>query len=258
MTLTLTADQEDRAVAALLGSALGDALGAGYEFAAVAPDLEPGMIGGGLGNFAPGEWTDDTAQAVAVARGAVAGDLRTERALDVVAAGFARWFAEGPADVGIQTRAVLQLAGPDASAARMREAAAAVHARTGRSAGNGALMRTAPVALAHLDDPEALVQAALAVAALTHVEADAGSPARCGACWSGTRCWRGRRRCSTTSPRGSRGPTCGGRGCVRPRRPRRRPSRRTPGPWGRCRRRGPRSCRRRCRWPRRRTTSWRR
>lgn len=174
MHLELTAAQEDRAVGALLGSALGDALGAGYEFAAVAPDLEPDMIGGGLGNFAPGEWTDDTAQAVAVARGAVAGDLRTEGALDVAASGFARWFADGPPDVGIQTRAVLQLAGEDASAARMREAAAAVHERTGRSAGNGALMRTASVAIAHLDDPEGLVRAVLAVAALTHVEADAG------------------------------------------------------------------------------------
>ncbi|HCX85406.1 MAG TPA: ribosylglycohydrolase [Micrococcales bacterium] len=166
--------QRDRAIAVVLASALGDALGAGYEFSTVAPDLVPGMIGGGLGNFAPGEWTDDTAQAVAVARAAADHDLRTEAGLDAVAAGFARWFADGPADVGVQTRAVLSLAGPDASAARMRAAALTVHERTGRSAGNGALMRTGPVAVAYLADPEALVEAALAVARLTHVEADAG------------------------------------------------------------------------------------
>ncbi|WP_108720085.1 ADP-ribosylglycohydrolase family protein [Miniimonas sp. S16] len=146
--------QWDRAIAVVLASALGDALGAGYEFSSVPPDLVPDMIGGGLGNFAPGEWTDDTAQAVAVARAAADHDLRTEAGLDAVAAGFARWFADGPADVGIQTRAVLSLAGPDASAARMREAALTVHERTGRSAGNGALMRTGPVAVAYLADPE--------------------------------------------------------------------------------------------------------
>lgn len=56
----LTEAQIDRAVGVVLGSAIGDALGAGYEFARVAPDFIPGMIGGGLGNFAPGEWTDDT------------------------------------------------------------------------------------------------------------------------------------------------------------------------------------------------------
>ena len=56
----LTHAQSDRAAGVLLGSAAGDALGAGYEFAAVSPALVPGMIGGGLGNFAPGEWTDDT------------------------------------------------------------------------------------------------------------------------------------------------------------------------------------------------------
>ena len=37
------------------------------------------MIGGGLGGFAPGEWTDDTSQTYAVAAVAATGaDLRTE------------------------------------------------------------------------------------------------------------------------------------------------------------------------------------
>jgi ADP-ribosylglycohydrolase len=58
--MELTAAQRDRACGALLGTAAGDALGAGYEFAR---PLDPGqpveMIGGGLGPFKPGEWTDD-------------------------------------------------------------------------------------------------------------------------------------------------------------------------------------------------------
>lgn len=176
-TPRLTAAQEDRAVATLLASALGDALGAGYEFERITPDLVPDMIGGGLGNFAPGEWTDDTSQAIAVAQGALAGDLRTDAGLDAVAAGFVRWFADDPADVGIQTRAVLNLTKPHSTASAMRTAATTVHERTGRSAGNGALMRTAPVALAYLHDPAALVEAAAAVARLTHAQDDAGESA---------------------------------------------------------------------------------
>lgn len=169
--MNLTTAQIDRACGVLLGSAVGDALGAGYEFAHVAPDLIPEMIGGGLGNFARGEWTDDTAQAVAIARVAADGlDLRTPEALDRIAQGFADWYAGNPPDVGVQTRAVLSRAGRNPIGAEMAAAAEAVHERTGRSAGNGSLMRTGPVALAYLDDPAGLVEAAMAVSALTHYQ----------------------------------------------------------------------------------------
>ena len=60
--------QRDRAVGALLGTAAGDALGAGYKLRRSVPAEEPvGIIGGGRGSFAPGEWTDDTAMAIAIA-----------------------------------------------------------------------------------------------------------------------------------------------------------------------------------------------
>ena len=173
--MDLTSEQLDRAAGAMLAAAAGDALGAGYEFGAAAYPGRPEMIGGGLGGFAPGEWTDDTAQGFAILEVAATGaDLRTEAALDAIAANFAEWYAAGPPDVGIQTSAVLSLAGRGATAAAMTDAARRVHERTGRSAGNGSLMRTAPVALAHLDDPEALVEAALRVSALTHHDPMAG------------------------------------------------------------------------------------
>lgn len=65
----------DRAVGAVLGAAAGDALGAGYEYgsAPLPPRGQAAMIGGGLGNFAPGEWTDDTAQAVPIVSAAARG-----------------------------------------------------------------------------------------------------------------------------------------------------------------------------------------
>jgi ADP-ribosyl-[dinitrogen reductase] hydrolase len=171
----LTSDQIDRACGVMLASGVGDALGAGYEFGSAPYHGTPEMIGGGLGGFAPGEWTDDTAQAFAILEVASTGaDLRTEAALDAVAANFAQWYAGRPPDVGVQTATVLGLAGRMASAATMAEAARKVHEQTGRSAGNGSLMRTAPVALAHLDEPEALVAAAKAVSALTHHDPMAG------------------------------------------------------------------------------------
>ena len=83
----LSTAQIDRACGVLLASGVGDALGAGYEFGHAPYDGWPAMIGGGLGNFAPGEWTDDTAQAMAIATVAATGaDLRTTEALDAVAA----------------------------------------------------------------------------------------------------------------------------------------------------------------------------
>jgi ADP-ribosyl-[dinitrogen reductase] hydrolase len=163
----------DRAVGVLLGAAAGDALGVPYEYGSrpLPPAGEPPeMLGGGLGNYAPGQWSDDTEMACVIARVAASGaGLRTSWALDRIADGFLGWYADGPADIGNQTRAVLSAERPGAgSAARLRERAGELHARTGRTAGNGSLMRTGPVALAHLGDTPAIVDAARAVSALTH------------------------------------------------------------------------------------------
>ena len=169
----LTASQLDRARGALIGCAVGDALGVPYEFG---PRLsaadDPVMRGGGLGDVAPGEWSDDTSRAFAVARAAAEHhDLTTPAALDAVAAGFLDWFATDPPDVGIQTRRVLDTARRGTA---MRDAADDLMLQGARTAGNGALMRTAPVALAHLHDRARLADAARAVARLTHYDPQAG------------------------------------------------------------------------------------
>lgn len=160
----------DRAAGVLVAGAAGDALGVPYEFAA--PTTDPHMTGGGLGRLAPGQWSDDTDLANAITRVAATGaDLTTEAALEAVAVGFHEWIASGPGDVGIQTRSVLRSSDP--TAVSTRAAAQAHHDREGRSAGNGSLMRTAPVALAHLHDEQRLIAAARAMSALTLVEQDA-------------------------------------------------------------------------------------
>lgn len=177
----LTSDQADRAAGVLLAGAAGDALGVPYEFATPpGPGESAEMLGGGLGDFAPGEWSDDTSMACAIARVAATGaDLTSSEALDAVAAGFLAWFADEPADIGIQTRQVLAATHTRATAAAhlgevMMLEAAAYAADHAHSAGNGALMRTAPVALAHLDDRDRLAQAARLVARLTHADPLAG------------------------------------------------------------------------------------
>lgn len=171
--MTLTTAQLDRAVGALLGTAAGDALGAPYEFGPPrGPELEVAMTGGGV--WEPGEWTDDTSMAIAIAETAAAGvDLREEAALDAIVQRWHRWMQTAK-DVGIQTSQVLRNAGSQGLSARTaREASAALHNRTGRTAGNGSLMRTAPVALAYLNDEPGLVEAARTVSELTHFDPEA-------------------------------------------------------------------------------------
>lgn len=169
----------DRAAGVLMGMACGDALGAPYELGPPLADAVPvGMVGGGPFGRAPGEWTDDTQMAVVlleVAERAAALDRTLLDLLDDVAVAWSAW-SRTAADAGAQTRAVLGAAsrhGPP-TAAGLAAAAAAHHERTGRSGGNGSLMRTAPVALAYLSDPRALARAARTVSALTHHDPDAG------------------------------------------------------------------------------------
>ncbi|MCV7007439.1 ADP-ribosylglycohydrolase family protein [Mycobacterium gordonae] len=174
--MKLTNAQLDRACGVLLATAAGDALGAPYEFGPPrGPGLEVAMVGGGGFGWAPGEWTDDTSMAIAIAEVAATGmDLRTEKALDAVVTRWHEW-SQRAKDVGIQTRSVLSQAGRQViSAATAREESARLHEQTGRTAGNGSLMRTAPVALAYLDDEAALVEAARAVSELTHYDPEAG------------------------------------------------------------------------------------
>ncbi|KRE71690.1 ADP-ribosylglycohydrolase family protein [Arthrobacter sp. Soil762] len=178
--------QNDRAAGVLVALAAGDALGAGYEFGAPLPDgAEVTMKGGGPFGFAPAEWTDDTSMAIPIAQALLesASDAGSSSpaALTMVVRVWTSWAAEAK-DVGAQTSSVIAAARRLASAAGRRKvhaadftaAASDFHARTGRSAGNGSLMRTAPLALAYLDrDPSELLAAASVMSALTHADPDA-------------------------------------------------------------------------------------
>lgn len=173
--MTLTADQLDRAVGAVLVSAAGDALGSQYEFGPALPDDVDPEYGTGVFGHGVGEWTDDTSMAVAILDQLAAG--RTLEDPDAVAALVAAWreWALTAKDVGAQTRTVLSLLGDDTGETAARAASKERHDRAGRSGGNGSLMRTGPVALGYLDrSPAELAEAARRVAELTHWEHDNG------------------------------------------------------------------------------------
>ncbi|OLE19990.1 MAG: ribosylglycohydrolase [Catenulispora sp. 13_1_20CM_3_70_7] len=103
-------DRNQRAVGAVVGSAVGDALGGPFEFgpagafSARFPAPAPGgeMCGGG--GWEPGEATDDTQMAVLVAE-----SLLERGGLDLpdIFARFRHWAASEPKDIGLQTEAVL-------------------------------------------------------------------------------------------------------------------------------------------------------
>lgn len=177
--MTLTTAQLDRAAGVLLAQACGDALGVPYEFGRPPrSDERAEMRGGGLGPYAPGEWSDDTQMAVCVARVAATGaDLTSDDALDAIAQAFLDWQSGGASDIGIQTRRVLDdtRGHPgERVGARMLGVSRRLHERTGRTAGNGALMRTGVVGLTRLADGDATAEAARRIAELTHADPLAG------------------------------------------------------------------------------------
>jgi hypothetical protein len=64
-----------RAAGALPVLAVGDAIGAGYEFGGASFRGTAELIGGGSWHFAPGEWTNDTPRAVCIAQVTATGSV---------------------------------------------------------------------------------------------------------------------------------------------------------------------------------------
>ncbi|MBI2893889.1 MAG: ADP-ribosylglycohydrolase family protein [Deltaproteobacteria bacterium] len=160
----------DRARGALLGLAVGDALGTTLEFerpvAPAFPNFATGphreVTGGGPFELRPGQVTDDTQMACCLAA-----SLREHRRFvqSDVARRYAEWWPLA-FDVGSQTEAALSSVSKDAN-----EAGRAVWLARGRqAAGNGSLMRTAPIGVFFAGDPTARLLASLADSAITHYD----------------------------------------------------------------------------------------
>ena len=168
-------DRRERFRGALLGLACGDALGAAVE-GWPRPDIAAAF--GTLRDFqagpiwAHGETTDDTAQAVDLAESLLA---TADFDPDDLMRRFVAWLRTGGKGIGITTHAALSayIGGAGAS-----DAARVAHDSTGGlSAGNGGLMRAAPVALRHAADPAAIADVARRQTAVTHFDPLAGHAA---------------------------------------------------------------------------------
>jgi ADP-ribosyl-[dinitrogen reductase] hydrolase len=158
----------DRSVAALLGLAIGDALGAPVEGEPrdSYPPIRDFRAGGPHG-LAAGEWTDDTAMAICLAESLLARGGVDGRDL---MARFLRWYRDGEnactgRAVGISAKTRLTIE-TFAQSGRLA-------AREAANAGNGCIMRLAPVAIFHHRDPAAARRAAMRQAAVTHAAAEA-------------------------------------------------------------------------------------
>lgn len=163
----------DRVEGCLVGMAVGDALGAPLEFQARESVRKRYPIGlremTASRLWAKGEYTDDTQMALLLAQ-----SLLRHKAFvpQDVASAFYQW-ASTAKDVGVQTRSVLAMSGyrdhPESCARQY------YRQYSNASAGNGAVMRCAPVAVFHSNSPSMLVADSRRSARVTHADPKAQS-----------------------------------------------------------------------------------
>ena len=139
----------------LVGLAVGDAVGTTLEFKAPGT-FEPldDMVGGGPYRLQPGQWTDDTSMAICLAESLVTCDgFNAGHQMDL----YVRWWREGYLsstgrcfDIGNTVKDALQ---------RYQQTEFAMMGSADpMSAGNGSLMRLAPVAMFFAADPELAIR----------------------------------------------------------------------------------------------------
>lgn len=158
----------DRAEGCLLGQAIGDALGTTVEFATAAtiahqyPQGLRELIGGGPFHLLPGQITDDTELALALARSLAEHGRYDE---DAVARRYHAWYRSGPFDIGTTTQAAFGQPMPVG-----RNAAEEVRGRTSNSSqANGSLMRISPLGIFGWQLPPAgLAELAVRDSTLSH------------------------------------------------------------------------------------------
>jgi ADP-ribosyl-[dinitrogen reductase] hydrolase len=164
---------QDKALGALLGLAVGDALGAPVEGAA-ASDLggdHREMTGGGALGLRPGQGTGDTSMAMALAASLVElGGYDADAALR----SYVGWYRSDPPGMSDHMRSVLATVDGGSDAYR---ATSALHFDGGVSSGNGAVMRATPIGVAFAGRDDAVRDATVADAALTHFDPLAGKVA---------------------------------------------------------------------------------
>ena len=160
---------KSRFLACLLGLACGDAVGTTVEFMARGsfPPVTD-MVGGGPFGLPPGAWTDDTSIALCLAESLVeTGGFEPRDQAER----YLRWYKEGHFsstghcfDIGSTTRAALQRFGNSGEPFSGSD-----HPR---SAGNGSIMRLAPVPMRYAGDMDAVIRYSGDSSRTTHAAAE--------------------------------------------------------------------------------------
>jgi ADP-ribosylglycohydrolase len=155
----------DRYRGSMLGLAAGDALGTTLEFSRPGT-FEPitEIVGGGPFDLIPGEWTDDTSMALCLAASLI--ETKGFDPIDQLRR-YTMWWEEGYMsstgacfDIGITVRAALN---------RFKQTGEAYCGSTDPySAGNGSIMRLAPVPLFYARDPALAIERSADSSRTTH------------------------------------------------------------------------------------------
>jgi ADP-ribosyl-[dinitrogen reductase] hydrolase len=168
---TLQGDLQRRAVGAYLGVAVGDALGATTEFLTPREirqkyGVHKKIIGGGWLHLKPGRVTDDTEMSLALGR-----SILENNGVDAtaVAEAFSDWMRSKPVDIGNTVRRGI---------VHFRNTGEPFVPENEFDAGNGACMRSLPIALGYWNAPlEELREVSRTQSHVTHnnPQADAGT-----------------------------------------------------------------------------------
>lgn len=163
--MDMAQDRKHRFRGCLLGLAVGDAVGTTLEFKPPG-SFQPitGMAGGGPFRLKPGEWTDDTSMALCLATSLVEKNgFDPKDQMDR----YCRWWKEGYLssndrcfDIGQTVAQALQ---------RYQKTGDPMAGSTSlHSAGNGCIMRLAPVPMFYFDDPEEAIERSAESSRTTH------------------------------------------------------------------------------------------
>ena len=164
MQPTLATNRLERARGALLGLACGDSLGTSVEFkprGSFIPMTD--MVGGGPFKLVAGQWTDDTSMALCLASSQI------EKGFDPLdqMKRYMRWYEHGYMssngrcfDIGNATYEALMTI--------KRTGNALAGSTSLDSAGNGSIMRLAPIPIRYLDTPELALDLCVKQSRTTH------------------------------------------------------------------------------------------
>ena len=163
-------DLESRYKGCLLGLACGDAVGTTLEFSARG-SFKPidDMVGGGPFNLKPGDWTDDTAMAICLAQSLLHRDSFDAKDQMTRYTNWWHWGYPSPTgecfDIGMTVQDALR---------RFSVTGEPMAGSTNpMSAGNGSLMRLAPVVLRYYPDLDEVLKYARLSSQTTHGAAEA-------------------------------------------------------------------------------------